>query len=85
RSVPSWRTDFLVEHVAGQSGIPTYCAVRSERYLFVEYKTGDIELYDVLDDPYQLHNHAGEAHWGPIEAQLRDRLNELCSPAPPGF
>ena len=37
-------------------GRPWFKALRTERYLFVEYKTGEHELYDVQKDPYQLEN-----------------------------
>jgi N-acetylglucosamine-6-sulfatase len=84
-SLPSWRSDFLVEHLVGRSPIPTYCAVRSERYLYVEYETREEELYDLLQDPYQLDNHAREPHWGPTAAEMRKRLSDLCEPAPPGL
>jgi arylsulfatase A-like enzyme len=35
---------------------PEYWAVRSGRYTYVEYVTGDRELYDNVADPYQLQN-----------------------------
>jgi N-acetylglucosamine-6-sulfatase len=36
--------------------IPEYHGVRTRRYLYVEYGTGERELYDVRQDPYELHN-----------------------------
>jgi arylsulfatase A-like enzyme len=41
---------------ASLSTIPEYHAVRTPRYLYVEYSTGERELYDVQNDPYELHN-----------------------------
>ncbi len=41
---------------AAASTIPEYHAVRSLRYLYVEYATGERELYDVVADPNELHN-----------------------------
>jgi arylsulfatase A-like enzyme len=38
------------------SPIPEYHGVRTRRYLYVEYGTGERELYDVWHDPYELHN-----------------------------
>ena len=29
----TWRSDFLIEHLEGTNPIPTYCAVRSERWI----------------------------------------------------
>ncbi len=37
-------------------GRPWLKALRTERYLFVEYKTGEHELYDLQRDPHQLNN-----------------------------
>jgi arylsulfatase A-like enzyme len=31
-------------------------ALRTEDYLYVEYKTDEHELYDLREDPYELHN-----------------------------
>jgi arylsulfatase A-like enzyme len=36
--------------------VPPYRAVRTRRYLYVEYATGERELYDLRKDPYELHN-----------------------------
>jgi N-acetylglucosamine-6-sulfatase len=41
--------------------IPEYHAVRTHRYLYVEYTTGERELYDLQADPYELHNIATTA------------------------
>jgi hypothetical protein len=35
--------------------------LRTERHLFVEYKTGEHELYDLNKDPYQLENYYDRA------------------------
>jgi arylsulfatase A-like enzyme len=41
---------------AALTNIPEYHGVRTDRYLYVEYVTGERELYDLKDDPYELHN-----------------------------
>ena len=80
-----WRSDFLVEHLEGTNPVPTYCAVRSQRWMYVRYTTGEEELYDLRADPYELENLAAD----PAERQVlegrRARLLELCSPVPPGY
>ncbi len=54
--------------------IPTYQALRSARYLYVEYRYPDgqqeKELYDLKRDPFELDNIAGRA-----DAQLLNRLS----------
>jgi len=37
-------------------GRPWMKALRTEDYLYVEYKTGERELYDLEEDPYELNN-----------------------------
>jgi arylsulfatase A-like enzyme len=79
-----WRPDFLVEHL-GPTGIPTYCAVRTSRYIYVYYSTRERELYDLRRDPYELQNRARDRRYASILAALRIRLRELCQPPPPGY
>jgi N-acetylglucosamine-6-sulfatase len=54
----SWRSGFLIEHWNGGGGqpqeTPTYAAIRTESHKYVEYNTGEKELYDLSADPYEL-------------------------------
>jgi N-acetylglucosamine-6-sulfatase len=80
-----WRTDFLVEHLSENSNdIPTYCAVRNEDYMYVDYAGGARELYDLANDPFELNNQAKNPAFGPILTSMRTRLAKLCVPPPPG-
>ena len=80
-----WREDFLIEHLEGSNPVPTFCAVRSEAWKYVRYSTGEEELYDLDRDPSELENVASEPSARPKLESLRERLRELCRPAPPGF
>ncbi len=64
-----WRNAILVEHhgpdLTGRdpdfqqnaSGNPrTYEAMRTKRFLYVEYDDGEREFYDLRTDPFELHN-----------------------------
>ena len=82
---PVWRSDFLVEHLEGANPVPTYCAVRSERWMYVRYTTGEEELYDLHADPYELRNLATDPGDRTVLERGRARLRELCSPVPPGY
>jgi hypothetical protein len=43
------------------SGDPTsYEAMRTADFLYVEYKDGEREFYDLRTDPFELHNIAGQ-------------------------
>jgi hypothetical protein len=79
----TWRHALLIEHLRGANPIPTYCAVRTERYLFASYETGERELYDLETDPFELRNLSG-AEPG-VEGRLDTTLRSLCDPPPPGF
>jgi N-acetylglucosamine-6-sulfatase len=85
-----WRRDFLIENLFIRRGddvpvIPTYCGVRTARWKLVHYDTGELELYDLAVDPYELENLARvPVHDGVIE-RLDARLRTLCDPPPPGF
>lgn len=85
--VPDWRHDFLIEHLSGppQPSVPTYCALRTERYKYVLYQTGEEELYDLSRDPHELDNLAGTPAHQALQTSLNERLNVLCRPRPPGF
>jgi N-acetylglucosamine-6-sulfatase len=82
---PQWRTDFLIEHWGGIDGVPAYCGVRTEEYKYVEYQTGEEQLYDLVVDPYEMDNKASDPHFKAIKEAMHRRLVELCSPPPPGF
>jgi arylsulfatase A-like enzyme len=56
----------------GNAVLP-YQAVRTERYLYVEYVTGERELYDLVEDPWQM----SSAHLDP--RYLRTQLALLLT------
>jgi arylsulfatase A-like enzyme len=82
-----WRHDFLIEHVEGKKlpDPPAYCAVRTERYLFVIYATGERELYDLRRDPFELDNAAQDPALRGVMTALASEVGRLCRPPPPGF
>jgi N-acetylglucosamine-6-sulfatase len=82
---PAWRQDLLAEHKQEGPGIPSFCAVRSLRYLYVQYATGEEELYDERADPYELTNLAGHPALAAVLTDRRTRDHVLCDPVPPGF
>jgi len=49
-SLESWRTDFLVEAFA--TGVSA--SLRNRDYLYTELESGELEIYDMRADPYQL-------------------------------
>jgi len=80
----SWRSAFLVEHrrspeeYAYVRAIPNYSAIRTARYNYVEYGTGERELYDLDADPTELTNIYNSASPALISS-LSSRLDALKS------
>jgi N-acetylglucosamine-6-sulfatase len=77
----SWRQAFLQEGWRPQSPpVPTNKGVRTQGHMYVEYDTGERELYDLSADPYQLQSkpRAGNEQ---LYSTLESRLNALraCS------
>ena len=82
-SVGPWRRDFLVEHLGlNRPQVPTYRAVRTDRYVYVQYGTDEAELYDLEHDPLQLDNRARGPEHDHIRATLERRLEVLSGPMP---
>ncbi len=60
-----------------QTPTPTYIALRTLDYLYVEYADGFKELYDLHNDPYQIENIASSADPNLI-LQLSEQLHALA-------
>jgi len=77
----TWRDDLLFEHWPTEDGvgadIPEFYAVRNAEWKYVEYSTGEKELYDLVNDPYELNNLAGLPEYAEVQTQLQQRLIEL--------
>ncbi|HST54999.1 MAG TPA: sulfatase [Solirubrobacteraceae bacterium] len=84
RPAAGWRKEVLVEHhgpdlIPGDPDLPTrgagnpssYEAIRAPASLYVEYVTGEREYYNLLADPFELHNIA--RHLSPVHAQTLHR------------
>ena len=81
----SWRKAFEVRNwvnkkynpfYKGVASVPPYRAVRTQRYLYVEYENGEHELYDLEKDPYEVRNRYDSADPDLI-AELDSRLDTL--------
>jgi arylsulfatase A-like enzyme len=60
--------------------VPEYYAVRTSRYLYVEYVDGERQLFDTRVDPFELNNLTGD-QWAGLTRDLSQRLHalELCA------
>jgi arylsulfatase A-like enzyme len=79
-----WRDEVLIEHHHPETPVgdpdaqtersgnpPSYEAIRTRQFLYVEYMTGDREFYDLATDPYELNNRYYE-----LDDQSRAILHE---------
>ncbi len=68
--------DLLLETGAGAARA-NYSAVRTPRFKYVEYSTGEQELYDLVRDPFELRSRHRDPAYAKIRAELRRRLRVL--------
>jgi N-acetylglucosamine-6-sulfatase len=75
-----WGRDILIENGNGANGVPSYRGIRTYRFLYVEHRTtGEYELYDLEEDPYQLQSVDGHERYRKVQRDLASRLRELTS------
>jgi len=76
--INTWRPGALIEHWGKETNdrTPTLQALRTADYLYVEYQTGERELYDVRNDPYQLRSLHASAD-PTLISQLAQQLDVL--------
>jgi arylsulfatase A-like enzyme len=61
--------------------VPQYWGIRTGRYSYIEYATGECELYDHRTDPYELANACGHPQYATVQAQLAAKLAVLRAAA----
>jgi N-acetylglucosamine-6-sulfatase len=56
---------------------PSFEAIRTERYLYAEHGTGERELYDLNEDPFELDSRHNDPAYALVQGQLAARLHQL--------
>jgi arylsulfatase A-like enzyme len=78
---PSWRKDWLYEYFEypGPHNVRKHRGVRTERYKLIHYYENpeEFELYDLKEDPGEIHNLYGDPSHAALARQLRQRIDEL--------
>jgi arylsulfatase A-like enzyme len=78
----AWLEEYLGKDLLKDGGPPSYVAVQTRRNLWVEYRNGWRELYNLRKDPWELNNLAGDLRTNPIQVSLSEVLDRLYD-APP--
>lgn len=73
------RTAFPIGMESGHGNVPTYCGVRSVTAAYVRYTTGEEELYDEVNDPFELANQVDNPDFASQLAELRGEAQVMCS------
>jgi N-acetylglucosamine-6-sulfatase len=67
----------LLMESAGYYEQPSYKAIRTQRYMYAEHGTGEKELYDLQNDPFELQSRHNAPAYASVKALLAARLDEL--------
>ncbi|NLT07755.1 MAG: sulfatase [Solirubrobacterales bacterium] len=59
--------------------VRTYRAVRDDHWLYVVYRSGERELYDLWRDPYQLRSRHRDRRYAPTKRALHAELQRLST------
>lgn len=77
----AWRKDWLYEYYEypGPHNVRKNRGVRTDRYKFIHYyePPQEFEMYDLQEDPGELHNLYGDPRHAGLASDLRRRLDEL--------
>jgi hypothetical protein len=83
RSAPRSNEDPSDDEEVVAETVPQYRALRTSEATYVEYDSGERELYNVRVDPYQLDNVVAEADPAAVET-FSTRLAQLARCSGPG-
>jgi arylsulfatase A-like enzyme len=81
-----FRDGFLIEQYQDDgedrsmtSRVPAYVGFRTKDWKYVEYETGEQELYDLVNDPYEMDNLMGKPSYEDVIAGFQKRIEEIRS------
>jgi len=73
----TWRRDLLIESPLLEGADRIYTAIRTTRYIWVEYADGDRELYDLTRDPHELTSLHADPAYALVRTNLAAKLAQL--------
>jgi len=79
-----WRDGFLIEQFQDDgedrsrtSYVPPYVGFLTREWKYIEYENGERELYDLINDPYEMENLASLAKYESVMQELAVRMREI--------
>jgi N-acetylglucosamine-6-sulfatase len=79
------RKGFVLEAMNGYNDRPAYCGWRTRHRMFVQWATGERELFDYRLDPDERHNLAEKPKWAKVRRAMQAKAFKACQPTLPGF
>jgi N-acetylglucosamine-6-sulfatase len=79
------RDGFVLEAMNGYHDRPAYCGYRTRDLMFVQWATGEQEMFDYRVDPDEQHNLAHRRAWHDVKHELKAKAKLACRPLPPHF
>jgi N-acetylglucosamine-6-sulfatase len=64
-------------HLKTYPNVPGFVAIRTGRYIYAEHTSGEKELYDLQDDPYELQSLHNNPAYASVRSDLATRLHQL--------
>ena len=73
-----WRKEFYYEFPHIQTTIPPSVALVRKHYKYIDWWFhGHEELFDLRNDPFELHNIANDTRWDALKREMHHRLHAL--------
>jgi len=75
---PFKREELLIEHLWDKESIPASEGIRTEKWKFMRYRNikAQDELYDLISDPEELNNLAGDTDHSNVVLEMREKLDK---------
>ena len=73
-----WRNSLLIEqgYPDNPGAALTFHGIRTDNFVYIEYADGELEYYDLINDPYELNNLASKLDQATL-AKLHVRVDQL--------
>ena len=74
----SWRQNVVLRHFSGGFLVPPWDAIRTSRHKLIRIGRG-IELYDLEEDPFEIHSLARDHESAEVRRELTEKLDQALA------